>query len=151
MASISKSKNIKKTKSRAGSRAGERRSSGKKPSGTNLDRGGGSAAKKHKPTGTAARGKGAQHVAVVKPNLPKAAACHQSVATLIAAARTNTPATQFLRLTRRKHQTRSRGGTRPAGGESSTRHPAPFVGKRTHEKNRTVRGRGYSFEVPARG
>jgi hypothetical protein len=62
MASISRSKNIKKTKAPkdAGSRAGERRSSGKKPSGTNLDRGGGSAAKKHKPSGTAARGKGAR-------------------------------------------------------------------------------------------
>jgi len=62
MASISKSKNIKKTKSPigAGSRPGERRSSGKKPSGTNLDRGGGSAAKKHKPSGTASRGKGAR-------------------------------------------------------------------------------------------
>ncbi|MFL6501179.1 MAG: hypothetical protein ACJ8LL_10775 [Candidatus Udaeobacter sp.] len=62
MASISKSKNIKKTKSStgAGSRAGERRSSGKKPSGTNLDRGGGTAAKKHKPSGTGARGKGAR-------------------------------------------------------------------------------------------
>jgi len=62
MASLSKSKITKKTKSpaRAGSRPGERRSSGKKPSGTNLDRGGGTAAKKHKPSGTAARSKGAR-------------------------------------------------------------------------------------------
>ncbi|MFL6584496.1 MAG: hypothetical protein ACJ8KU_08255 [Chthoniobacterales bacterium] len=44
----------------AGARAGERRSSGKKPSGTNLDRGGGSAAKKAKVSGSGARGKGAR-------------------------------------------------------------------------------------------
>jgi hypothetical protein len=44
----------------AGTRPGERRSSGKKPSGTNLDRGGGSAAKKPKSSGSGARGKGAR-------------------------------------------------------------------------------------------
>jgi len=44
----------------AGARPGEARGSGKKPSGTNLDRGGGSAAKKAKVSGSAARGKGAR-------------------------------------------------------------------------------------------
>ncbi len=44
----------------AGARQGERRSSGKKPSSMNLDRGGGSAAKKSKAGASGARGKGAR-------------------------------------------------------------------------------------------
>ncbi|MFL6529155.1 MAG: hypothetical protein ACJ8HQ_07240 [Chthoniobacterales bacterium] len=62
MASISRTKNIAKPKStkNAGSRAGEQRHSGAKPSGTNVSRGGGSAAKKQGTSGSGARGKGAR-------------------------------------------------------------------------------------------
>ena len=62
MASISKKQNkggAKQSKG-AGSRPGTRRSSGAKPSGTNLSHGGGSAAKKSNPGASAARGKGAR-------------------------------------------------------------------------------------------
>ena len=44
----------------AGNRPGRKSSSGKKPSGTNLSRGGGSAAKKNRTGASAARGKGAR-------------------------------------------------------------------------------------------
>lgn len=63
MASISKKAGqgkVKNSPAQAGNRPGERRSSGAKPSGTNLDRGGGSAAKSARTSGTAARGKGAR-------------------------------------------------------------------------------------------
>jgi hypothetical protein len=63
MGSISKLQNGpggKKSAAKAGARPGERRSSGAKPSGTNLDRGGGSAAKSARTSGSAARGRGAR-------------------------------------------------------------------------------------------
>ena len=50
----------KKSPQQAGNRPGERRSAGTKPSGTSLDRGGGSAAKNARTSGSRARGKGAR-------------------------------------------------------------------------------------------
>jgi hypothetical protein len=63
MASISIKKANAKPKTsakKAGNRQAERRSSGAKPGGTNLDRGGGSAAKKSQPGASGARGKGSR-------------------------------------------------------------------------------------------
>ena len=63
MASISKKaqhSKPKRTPQEAGNRRGRKSSSGKKPSGTNLSRGGGSAAKRNTTAATGARGKGAR-------------------------------------------------------------------------------------------
>ena len=63
MASISKLQlggKGKKAGALAGNRPGQKRSAGAKPSGTNLDRGGGSAAKDAHTHGSAAGGKGAR-------------------------------------------------------------------------------------------
>ena len=64
MASISKKTqhggSSKKSPVEAGNRPGRKSSSGKKPSGTNLSRGGGTAAKKNRTAASGARGKGAR-------------------------------------------------------------------------------------------
>lgn len=62
MGSISKRKNVAKTKSSksAGNRRGEKRSDSAKPGGTNVSRSGGTASKKAKAGASGARGKGAR-------------------------------------------------------------------------------------------